>query len=778
MKRLSLGLALVCAGACWFLPSRGFSAETGLAVWTANGDSDPLLSPPVAVWTDAESISAGATHGLAAKNGTVYAWGDNSHGQCTIPIAASSAVKQVSASIRIPLPDDDLDKPVDSFSVALRSDGEVLVWGDDPDKALRVCEAKYIPDDVKAKGVSAIAAGGEHVLALKNGRVYAWGSIHYAVTSSIPAAVSSGIKEIAAGGYFGMALSSNGTVHVWGDPEDAGPLVNVADAANIPAAVKAGGVSAIAAGTYHALALKNGAVYAWGENPAAVEVPAEASSGVEKIAAGDCISLALKSDGSIVAWGDSWVEDGMPIVAAGGVAELSAGSFAMVRSSRMAPVFTNASVTAENGTVGALYSQIPTAAIGIPEPTYLKGTNWPAWLSLDAATGTLSGTPDAAGTYTFPLVASNQWGTHKATITLYVYEQQIAPSWVWPTDPAQIATAYVGVAYSARLQATGNPDPTYRLTPNTPALPGGLTLSPDGLLAGTPTEATTIRSFYLEAVNAAGTVRLQGVWNITAPVAPALATASIPGGTQGLPYEDVHLEATGSVPANGFTYSATGLPDGLTLDESGLLSGTPAEAGTFLVSIVVHGVVLADGTRLDSDPAVRPLIVAATFPPSLVAQDLPAGRVGTAYEAAITATGTAPVSYSATGLPPGLAFDGETGLLSGTPTTPGNYTIAVTASNFRGSDSADYPIEISPDTILPDEIHFFPSGLANGALVLNWQNPTNDTYVVELWTAPDVRALDPLVANGTNRNLGPQTSPWTNNLDVDRAFFRLNPIPK
>jgi PKD repeat protein len=777
MKRFSLGLALVCAGACWFLPSPGFSAETGLAAWGANGDNDPLLSPPVAVWTDAESISAGATHGLAAKNGTVYAWGDNSHGQCTIPIAASSAVKQVSASIRIPLPDDDLDKPVDSFSVALRSDGEVLVWGDDPDKALRVCESKYIPDDVKAKGVSAVAAGGEHVLALKNGRVYAWGSIHYAVTSSIPAAVSSGIKAIDAGGYFGMALSSNGTVYVWGDPEDAGPSVNVADAANIPAAVKAGGVSAIAAGTYHALALKGGAVYAWGENPAAIEVPAEASSGVEKIAAGDCISLALKSDGSIVAWGDSWVSDDMPSVAAGGVAELSAGSFAMVRSSRMAPVFTNASVIAANGTVAAPYSQTPTAAIGIPDPTYLKGTNWPSWLSLDAATGTLSGTPAEAGTYTFPLVASNQWGTEKASITIYVYEQQIPPTWVWPTDPTQIATAYVGVAYSARLQATGNPDPTYRRTPDTPILPGGLNLSSDGLLAGTPTEATTNRPFYLEAVNTAGTNRIQGVWNITAPVAPTLTTAALPGGTQGVSYEEFQLEATGSIPANGFTYSATSLPDGMTLSESGILSGTPAESGTFLVSIVVHGVVLANGTRLDSNPAVRPLIIAATAPPTLVAQDLPAARVGTAYEAAVTATGSAPITYSATGLPGGLAFS-EDGVLSGTPTTPGTYSIAVTATNFRGSDTATYPLVVEPDTILPDEIPFGPVSFANGKLVLQWQNPTNDTYVVELWTAPNVFALDPLVPNGTNQNLGVQISPWTTTIDTTPAFFRLRARPK
>ena len=773
MKRFSLKLALVCAGAWWLLPSAVFSAETGLAVWTANGDNDPLLSPPVAAWTDADSISAGATHGLAAKGGCVYAWGDNSHGQCTIPIAASSAVKQVSASIRIPLQDDDLEMPVNSFSVALRTDGEVLVWGDKLAK-LRVCEAKYFPDDVKAKGVSAIAAGGEHVLALKNGKVYAWGSVNYAVTSSIPAAVSSGIKEIAAGGYFGMALSSNGTVHVWGDPEDSGPTVNVADTANIPAAVKAGGVSAIAAGTYHALALKNGAVYAWGENPAAIEVPAEASSGVVAIDAGDCISLALKSNGSIVAWGDSWVSSDMPAIAAGGVAEISAGSFAMVRSSRMAPVFTSASVIAAKATVAVPYSQTPTTAIGIPDPTYLKGTNWPSWLGLDPATGTLSGTPDAPGTNTFSLVASNQWGTHNASIMLEVAEQQYPPVWVWPTEPSQIATAYVGVAYSAQLQATGNPAPSYEWVSY--RLPGGLSLSSSGLISGTPTEATTERRFIFRANNVAGYADLQGVWNITEPVAPTLATASLPGGTQGLAYEDFHLEATGSIPAGGFTYSATGLPDGLTLDESGLLSGTPTEGGTFWVSIVVHGVV-ANGVQLDSAPKALPLIIAETFPPSLVAQDLPSAIVGVAYEATVTATGTDPISFSAMGVPPGLSFD-ESGNLTGEPATPGTYPISVTASNFRGSDTAVYTLEVSPYTVLPDEIHFFPSAFADGKLVLNWQNPTNNTYLVELWWAPDIRALEPLVTNGINRNLGPVTSPWTNNLDADRAFFRLNPIPK
>lgn len=48
-----------------------------------------------------------------------------------------------------------------------------------------------------------------------------------------------------------------------------------------------------------------------------------------------------------------------------------------------------------------------------------------------------------------------------------------------------------------------------------------------------------------------------------------------------------------------------------------------------------------------------------------------------------------PPAFRVTGgsLPPGLVLDGASDLLSGTPTTPGTYTFAITASNGVAPDA-------------------------------------------------------------------------------------------
>ena len=93
-------------------------------------------------------------------------------------------------------------------------------------------------------GASAIAAGYDHSLAVKDGRVWAWGTNDFGQTN-VPVAAQSGVTKVSAGSSFSMALKSSGDIVVWGSP---------VLSSNIPANAVIG-VSGISADLWNALAL-------------------------------------------------------------------------------------------------------------------------------------------------------------------------------------------------------------------------------------------------------------------------------------------------------------------------------------------------------------------------------------------------------------------------------------------------------------------------------------------------------------------------------------------
>lgn len=161
----------------------------------------------------------------------------------------------------------------------------------------------------------------------------------------------------------------------------------------------------------------------------------------------------------------------------------------VIAAAGVCPVVTVSPAVLPSGMVGTPYSQPITASGGLAPYTYTVtiGT-LPTGLTLSAA-GLLSGTPTAVGTSAVTIRGTDANGCFAST----AYSIVIAAAGVCPVitlSPATLPLGTVGAAYSQTLTAAGGTAP-YVYTITAGALPTGMTLSPTGVLSGTPTIAGT-----------------------------------------------------------------------------------------------------------------------------------------------------------------------------------------------------------------------------------------------------------------------------------------------
>jgi hypothetical protein len=149
-------------------------------------------------------------------------------------------------------------------------------------------------------------------------------------------------------------------------------------------------------------------------------------------------------------------------------------------------------------------------------------------------------------------------------------------------SPATLPDGTVGTNYNQMISATGGTAP-YTFTVSSGTVPTGLTLTPAGLLSGTPTTTGTF-NFAITATDINNCIgSLAYSVNINCP-AIALSPPTLPDGSVGNNYNQTITASGGTAPYT-FTVSSGVLPDGLTLSLTGLLSGTPTATGTFNFTI-------------------------------------------------------------------------------------------------------------------------------------------------------------------------------------------------
>lgn len=359
--------------------------------------------------------------------------------------------------------------------------------------------------------------------------------------------------------------------------------------------------------------------------------------------------------------------------------------------------------TLPNGSNGFAYSsQITTATGGTPTFTYVlaSGSSLPAGLTLSAS-GLISGTPTATGSYPFSIVATDSKGcTATANYTLVVTA-------ALALTPGNLPSAITGTAYGPQniTPATGGTEPYVYSAIN---LPPGLTFDASTVqISGTPTQSGTF-TIPITVTDASGNTVTSGFTiKITNPL--VLPAATLASGITGKPYTpQIIPSATGGT--GPYVYTASNLPPGLAFNATtNEITGTPTVAGTYTFPVSVTD---ADGKTITTNYTIgitNPLIL-----PSAVLAD---GAAGTGYtpQAIPSATGgMGPYTYSATGVPPGLTFNPTTLQITGTPSQAGNYTVSVTVVDAQGNTASNtYPLKVTGVLSLPTAA--LPSGTVNVA---------------------------------------------------------------
>ncbi len=330
------------------------------------------------------------------------------------------------------------------------------------------------------------------------------------------------------------------------------------------------------------------------------------------------------------------------------------------------PALTLSPATLPAGTVASPYTATVTASGGTGTSTLAVTTGaLPAGLKLNSATGAITGTPTAYGSFSLTITATDQATTPQTISQAYTLVINPQPPTVTTTS---LPNGLSGQAYSQQLAYAYGGGGAVSWAISNGSLPAGLTLSASGLISGTPTNAAAGTTSAFAVTVTVGTQTSAGAaLSITIPALPAVATLTLPSGNIGVAYKQ-QLQATGgngSTPAWAIVAGSLPSSSGLTLSSSGLLSGTPTSGATYSFSVAV---------TIGPQTSVPQAYTLTVFSINISSGSSATGEVGLPFYFSLTAVGgTRPYTWAlasgSAALPAGLALNPATGVISGTPAT-------------------------------------------------------------------------------------------------------------
>lgn len=236
-------------------------------------------------------------------------------------------------------------------------------------------------------------------------------------------------------------------------------------------------------------------------------------------------------------------------------------------------------------------------------------------------------------------------------------------------------------------------------------LPTGLINNSEGLrktgsITGKNTSTTLPWEFPVNVVadtstfyEGGGTLTIPVIFRLRNPIAPVITSASTRLAGVGKTFAEYAITADGS-PSQ---FTATGLPPGIVLNGANL-TGTPTQAGNYDVRLDAYNSYRPGSTLtsdLQSGTATLRIFVSGSKPTTATPVSGSSNlQVGNAASFSMLSAQQLGLRISGFGFPPGLSIDSSTGLVTGTPTTAGTYSVTVFIQNGKGWIKKTVPLTV------------------------------------------------------------------------------------